>query len=298
MKSSLLFLFGSLLVSTAGVAHTLGSVSKNVDTSINKFAVTCYDDGNGVTDKYAFQIKYTSGLPIGLQLTVTKVGAVEGVTVDATKSGVFSPWGFNKGGDGPYELTVTKIAGNGTGTGKVPFTIEHHCMSRNDTHTGTSDTIDISPPNQDNSTPPNPPQPPEPIDQPAKGTPGFSGSLNNRIESRQYSVTCSARKINKVLVQPSQYRFWIRGATAAAPYNVQMSVSKGGETVEVLDATNNDRWFSGSGVLEQGEGTYTLEISKYSESGDTSGKQTFSVKHECLSDSGVRTKTGKPKKLP
>lgn len=298
MKSSLLLLFGSFFISTPGLAHTLGSVTKNVDTSINKFAVTCYNDGNGVTDKYAFQIKYTSGLPIGLQLTVTKVGAAEGVTVDATKSGVFSSWGFNKGGDGPYELTVTKIAGGGVGTGKVPFTIEHHCMAANGAHTGTSDYIDISPPNQDDSNPPTPPQPPEPMDQPAKGTPGFSGSLNDRIESRRYSVTCSARKINKVLVQPSQYRFWIRGATPTSPYNVQITVSKGGESVAVLDATNNDRWFSGSGVLEQGEGPYTLVISKFSESGETSGKQTFSVKHECLSDSGARAKTGTPKKLP
>lgn len=298
MKSSLLILAVSLLLPTASHAHTLGSVSKSVDTSINKFSVTCFNDGNGATEKYAFQIKFTSSLPIGLRLTVTKVGIAEGVTVDATKSGTFSPWGYNKGGDGPYELTVTKIAEGGSAVGKVPFTIEHHCMAGNGAHTGTSDTIDISPPNQDDSNPPNPQPPEPPSDQPAKGTPGFSGSLNNRIASRRYSVTCSAKKIKKVLIQPYQYRFWVRGATKTSPDQIQLKVTKGEETVEVLDTNNTDQAFSESGVLGQGPGPYKLEVSQYSETGNTLGNQAFSVKHECLSESGLRTKTGKPKKLP
>ena len=299
MKTSLVLLIGSFFISTPSLAHTLGSVTKNVDTSINKFAVTCYNDGNGVTDKYAFQIKYTSGLPIGLQLTVTKVGAAEGVTVDATKSGVFSSWGFNKSGDGPYELTVTKIAGNGTGTGKVPFTIEHHCMAANGAHTGTSDSVDISPTGQDDGNPTVPPVTPvKPVGQPSGNTPGFAGSLTSQVDTRVYRVMCAPKKIKKASIATHRYRFWIRGATKTSPYQVQLKVRKGDELVELLDSNNTDKLFSEEGILVGGDGTYTLEISKYSKEGSTAGNHAFSVKHECLSEDGMRTTTGKAKKQP
>ncbi len=52
MRFKLVIGLGSLLLfSSLGQAHTLGSVTKTTEASISRFAVTCYDDGNGATDK-------------------------------------------------------------------------------------------------------------------------------------------------------------------------------------------------------------------------------------------------------
>jgi hypothetical protein len=303
MRFKIIIGLGSLLLfSSLCTAHTLGSATKNTEASISRFAVTCFDDGNGANDKYSVQIKYNSTLPVGLRLTVTKVGAGGGVTVDATRSGVFSPWIFNKGGNGPYQLTVTKIKqGDASALGRIPFTIEHHCTAANGAHTGTSDTVDISPPGQDDGNPTPPPVPPvTPVNpgQPPVGTPGFVGTLTSQFQTRTYQVTCAAKKIKKASVPTDRYRFWIMGATKTSPYQVQMRVTKGEETVEIVDDTNTDKLFSAQGLLVEGDGIYTLEIGRDSEDGNTAGNHAFSVKHECLSQDGMRTVTGKAKRLP
>lgn len=299
MRFKLVIGLGGLwLFSNLCHAHTLGSVTKNTEASVSRFAVVCSGDENGPTDKYLAQIKFNSNLPVGLRLTVTKVGAGEEVTVDATQSGVFSPWAFNKGGNGLYHLTVTKIKkGDASVVGKVPFTISHHCTAANDGHTPTSDHRDISPTGQDDGNPPGPIDPPN-SGQPPANTPGFAGSLTRKIDSRVYRVTCAPKKIKRVSTPTDRYRFWIRGATKTSPYQVQMKVSKGDELVELFDANNTDKLFSEEGILVGGDGTYTLEISKYSEGGSTAGNHAFSVKHECLAEDGKRTTTGKAKKQP
>jgi hypothetical protein len=93
-----------------------------------------------------------------------------------------------------------------------------------------------------------------------------------------------------------KYRFWVRGATMNSPYKVQMKVTKGQGSVELVDSNNTDKLFSAEGLLVEGDGTYTLEISKYSEEGSTAGNHAFSVKHECLAEDGKRTTTGPAKK--
>jgi hypothetical protein len=303
MRFKLVIGLGSLwLFSSLCHAHTLGAATHNTEASVSRFAVTCHPDDNGSTDKYSAQIKYNSSLPVGLRLTVTKVGADGGVSVDATQSGVFSPWIFNKGGNGPYQLTVTKIKrGDASAVGKIPFTIEHHCNAANGGHTGQTDSVNISPPGQDDGNPTPPPVPPvTPVNpgQPPVGTPGFVGTLTSQFQTRTYQVTCAAKKIKKASVPTDRYRFWIRGETKTSPYQVQMKVTKGGEGVEIVDPINTDKLFSAQGLLVEGDGTYTLEIGKYSEDGNTAGNHAFSVKHECLSQDGMRTVTGKAKRLP
>ena len=288
---------GAFFASQNVLAHTLADLTKESETGISKYAVTCFNDGNGVTSKYAFQIKFISPTPLGLRLTVNKAGQNPGVTVDATQSGVFSAWGYNSGGDGGYVLTVTKIKTGPSAVGKIPFTIEHHCMAANGGHTGTSDTINISPvdPPPDPGPGPGPGPNPTPTPTPA-GTPGFSGALNNKIASRRYSVECQA----KGTVETSAYRFRIRGVSKKAPFQARMTVStsKDDEVVQITDTNNTDKLFSDWVELAKGDGPYQLQIDKFSESGNTSGSLPFSVKHECVSDTGVRTRLKGPKKLP
>lgn len=296
---NLLGCVASFFVGNNALAHTLADVTKESETGISKYAVTCFNDGNGVTSKYAFQIKFTSPLAVGLRLTVAKAGQPTGVTVDALQSGVFSAWGYNTGGDGGYVLTITKIKTGASAVGKIPFTIEHHCMAANGGHTGTSDTINISPidpgPNPDPGPGPGPGPGPTPTPTPTV-TPGFSGALNNKIASRRYTLECQAKNG----VATAGYRFRIRGVSKKAPFNVRMTVSspRDDESAQVIDTNNTDKLFTDWVDLAKGDGSYQVLIEKFSESGNTTGSLPFSVKHECVSSTGVRTRLKGLKKLP
>ena len=168
-------------------------------------------------------------------------------------------------------------------------------MAANGGHTGTSDTINISPVDPTPDPGPGPGPNPTPTPTPA-GTPGFSGALNNKIASRRYSVECQA----KGAVATSAYRFQIRGVSKKAPFQARMTVSspKDDEVVQITDTNNTDKLFSDWVELAKGDGPYQVQIDKFSESGNTSGSLPFSVKHECVSDSGARTRLKGPKKLP
>jgi len=277
-------------------AHTLAGLTKESEGGISKYAVTCFNDGNGDAAKYAVQVKFTSALPVGVRLTVNKAGQNNGVTVDATKSGVFSPWGFNSGGNGGYVLTVSKIKLGASALGKVPFMIEHHCMAANGSHTGTSDVIDISPvdpPGPVDPGPVDPPKPPAPV---PTAAPGFSAALNNKVESRRYAYECMAKKG----VDTQRYRFRIRGVSKAAPFNARITVTSGvgSEAVEAIDPINTDKNFSEWQEVFAGNGVYRLTVDKVPETGDTSGSLPFKVEHECVSDTGSRTRLKGPVKLP
>jgi len=292
---NLLGFAASFFASQNALAHTLADVTKESETGISKYAVTCFNDGNGVTSKYAFQIKFTSPLAVGLSLTVAKAGQPTGVTVEAHQPGVFTAPEFNTGGDGGYVLTVTKIKKGASAVGKIPFTIEHHCMSANGAHTGTSDTINISPidpaPNPDPGPGPGPTPTPTPT-----VTPGFSGALNNKIASRRYTLECQSQGG----VATAGYRFRIRGVSKKAPFNVRMTVSspRDDETAQVIDTNNTDKLFTDWVDLAKGDGSYQVLIEKFSESGNTAGSLPFSVKHECVSSTGTRTRLKGLKKLP
>ena len=285
---------GAVLASQSVHAHTLAGLTKESEAGISKYAVTCYNDGNGDAAKYAFQVKFTSPLPVGVKLTVNKAGQANGVTVDALKSGVFSPWGFNSGGNGGYVLTLTKIKLGASALGKVPFTIEHHCTAANGSHTGTSDVIDISPvdPGPVDPDPVDPPKPPVPTPSPA---PGFSAALNKTVEVRRYAVECMAKKG----LDTQRYRFRIRGVSKTAPFNARMTVSiDGSEGVEAMDPINTDANFSDWQEVAGGNNVYRLTIAKVSETGNTVGTLPFRVQHECVSETGSRTRLKGPKKLP
>jgi hypothetical protein len=127
-------------------------------------------------------------------------------------------------------------------------------------------------------------------------TPGFSGALNNKISFRRYTLECQAKGAEAT----AAYRFRIRGVSKKAPFQARMTVSSSRDdgTAQAIDMNNTDKLFSDWVELPKGDGTYQLLIEKFSESANTDGSLPFSVKHECVSSTGVRTRLKGFKKLP
>ena len=140
---------------------------------------------------------------------------------------------------------------------------------------------------------PEPPPPSPPPTQPT-GSSSFSGSLGKLVNERRWVVNCGARKN-----QPTQrYKFSVRSATGKTlPFRIKLTVSRGDQSVSVVDPINQDKQPSDWGSLDLGDGDYLLSISKFSGNEQLEGKIAFSVKHACESANGTRTKL-KLKKLP
>lgn len=96
--------------------------------------VTCFDDGNGSADKLVASVNDLSppvpGLLVNLQ--ILKGNRAASVTDPVSGDGNGSPVITVRGGNGVYLIMVNK-----TGVGARNFSIQYHCMTANDVHTGT-----------------------------------------------------------------------------------------------------------------------------------------------------------------
>lgn len=127
-------LFGLIQSSHAhDAAATMDSVGNSATFTGYGF-VTCFDDGNGSADKLVASVKDLSppvpGLLVNLQ--ILKGNRATNVTDPVSGDGIGSPSISVKGGNGVYFIMVNKTA-----AGARNFSIEYHCMTANDVHTGT-----------------------------------------------------------------------------------------------------------------------------------------------------------------
>lgn len=138
------------------------------------------------------------------------------------------------------------------------------------------------------------PPPPGPVpNQPARPM-SFSGSLGKLVNERRWIINCSTRKN-----QPTQrYKFAIRAVNGKAlPFRIQLTVSRGDQSVSVVDPINQDKQTSEWGSLDLGDGQYQVSVSKFSPNIKMEGPLAFAVQHACESDNGTQTLL-KSKKLP
>lgn len=256
------------------------------------FTVTCAPNEYGATAHYVFQIQgITPNLPFIARMTASKGGITQSVEDPANGNGSFGPSASLAGGDGQYQVIISKAPRPGftSATGKMTVSVTHHCLAANGGHTTlqstTPQTIQITGPG------PNPP----PV---ASGVPGFTGALTHKASERRYTVECLTKKG----VDTDRYRFRIKGATKKAPFNVKLTVRKGegGEEIveEVIDTNNTDNAFTDWVEVLGGNGLYALSVGKYSEAGTTHGSMSYSIKHECVAENGNRTQLKGPKKIP
>jgi hypothetical protein len=105
--------------------------------------------------------------------------------------------------------------------------------------------------------------------------------------------------MTKTGMETQRYRFRIRGVSKTAPFNARMTVSiDGSEGVEAMDSNNMDTNFSEWQEVSGGNNVYRLTVNKVSETGNTVGALPFRVQHECVSETGSRTRLKGPNKLP
>jgi hypothetical protein len=138
------------------------------------------------------------------------------------------------------------------------------------------------------------PPPPDPIPtQPARPL-NFSGSLGKFVNERQWVVTCSSRK-NQL---SQRYKFAIRSLSGKQlPFRIKLMVTRGDQSVSVVDPINQDKQSSEWGNLDLGDGQYLVSVSKFSPNQQMEGKLAFSVQHACESENNIQTQL-KVKKQP
>ncbi len=127
-------LFGLVQSSHAHDAAATMDPASNSATFTGYGFVTCFDDGNGPADKLVASVRDHSppvpGLLVNLQ--ILKGNRAASVTDPVSGDGNGSPAISVKGGNGVYLIMVNKTA-----PGARDFSIEYHCMTANDVHTGT-----------------------------------------------------------------------------------------------------------------------------------------------------------------
>lgn len=257
------------------------------------FTARCLPNSYGQTQSYYFQVKgETAGRPFIAKMSVTKNGVTKSVNDPTNGNGQPGPSAALAAGDGIYTVVLSKElrSGQTSTSGNMQVAIISHCQAANGGHTAQemSEPVPIQVPGPGPDPDPKPPQPVPPA------TPGFSGSLTNKIDEKRFALTCGAKKG----VPTQLYRARIKGTTKKAPYTMMLSIWKDGQEVSTIDASNRDAAFSDWAVLPLGDGIYLVKVSKYSESGIFAGSNSFSVKNECLAADGKGTKIKGPKKLP
>ena len=282
-------------LASMGVVHAdelLATIGAGPNDGLT-FTSACSPDTDGPTKAYYFQVEgKTAGRTFLAKITVTKNGVSKSVNDPTNGNGQSGPMTSVDQGDGVYTVVISKELrpGETSTNGNMQVGVTSHCQAANGGHTiqQSSQPISIQIPN------PNPPQPKPPVPTPSPA-PGFSAALNNKVEARRYAVECMAKKG----LDTQRYRFRIRGVSKAAPFNARMTVSiDGSEGVEAVDPINTDTNFSEWQEISGGNNVYRLTIDKVSKSGNTVGTLPFRVQHECVSETGSRTRLKGPKKLP
>lgn len=115
-------------------AHDItGSLGKT-NTAIDYIQVHCYNDSNGSNDHLEVKIKDLAPVAapkVSIQLTRdnTTTNATDAIDGDAG----YSPAVSVKGGDGYFYITIDKTA-----TGAENYSVQFHCKTSDDQHTGTT----------------------------------------------------------------------------------------------------------------------------------------------------------------
>jgi hypothetical protein len=132
------------------------------------------------------------------------------------------------------------------------------------------------------------------------GASRLSGILaGNPASIKRYRITC----FNDGSGESVQARVRVRGKTAAAKYNVKVTLEGNDERQEVIDTRNGDVVFSPYAAVRQGHAEYTLTLSKVKKKpGDNDkrlkGAMVFETRQECDTASGGYTGINKPTALP
>jgi hypothetical protein len=119
------------------LAHTQDGSLADAPASTDFYQVTCSDDGSGVPASMVAQVTNRGPAVASTVSVLVHRGAAATSAADATGAdGNASPSVFVNGGDGVYNVFLTKAGG-----GAVNYTLSFHCMTGangSGLHTGTT----------------------------------------------------------------------------------------------------------------------------------------------------------------
>lgn len=127
----------ALLSATTAVAHNIEGALGKDRSAIDVYQIHCYDDGTGPNDHIAASIKDLNPVakPIISMQLATSTAALN-TTDKSDGNTISSPVIRLKGngsGDDYYLLSVDK-----TSTGEEIYSVEYHCQTSDNQHTGTN----------------------------------------------------------------------------------------------------------------------------------------------------------------
>ncbi len=118
------------------LAHSLRGALGSRAQATDLYQITCFaEDGGPPTD--LLRVRVRDNPPVRKPLVSFQVqkGSVAANRTDATDGDAkYSPWIINHGGDGVYHVLVDKSS-----VGTETYSLEFHCESRTDIHTGSED---------------------------------------------------------------------------------------------------------------------------------------------------------------
>lgn len=126
---------GFFTMAQTATAHEQSGILGKPANATDYYQVNCFDDGAGQPGYLISQISYSApaAKPL-ISLLVVHGLQADNITDNGTpKAGHRSPSLKTQAGSDPtYYLLVTK-----TMTGAIGYTIDYHCMTNNNDHTGT-----------------------------------------------------------------------------------------------------------------------------------------------------------------
>lgn len=132
------------LLSAAGYggivsAHDMGGGLGSAIGATDVYQVGCYNDGNGAADHLAVHILDLKPVaaPV-LSAQVFKYPLAANTTDQVDGDATYSPFVKVKGGNGPYYVLINK-----TKAGIESYSVQFHCETAKNAHTGTDEPIVI-----------------------------------------------------------------------------------------------------------------------------------------------------------
>jgi hypothetical protein len=117
-------------------AHSLSGTLRARAQATDLYQITCFaEDGGPPTDRLRVHVRDNPPVRKPLVSVQVQKGSVATNRTDATDGNAeYSPWATIHGGDGVYHVSVDKSS-----AGAETYSLEFHCESSTDIHTGTED---------------------------------------------------------------------------------------------------------------------------------------------------------------
>ena len=315
MKKSIAGIRGNfvLILTLMGIsglvaAHVQNGTIADPGDAFVGYTVVC-SEGDSTTKLVAQVNDVLPVKPPRLLITVGKDGKIA-YAIDSTDGdGNYSAFAEVQGGEGNYNIWVSKLPSTkggdeSTRAGSEAFVMQFHCMTGSNpqslVHTATDIYYNSKPSPVPNPNPEGGGVVTPPVNKPNPSISSSklqvaSGAISKKMLQSSYIVQCSANSNKQDTVR---YKFKIKAASKNRTFGVRLAVKSGSEEVIVEDLIPGDGGYSEFKSIDGGNGAYQLTVSKSPIDVDVQKSMVFGIQHVCETDKLTRGKLVGPKKQP